>query len=106
MREEQARARRQARPVPAGARRPSVEERALTPRSRSGAANHRSEAKIGTSTAAAAHGAVPTIAELMARQREALSIPRCARPRPPPGSFYRDFVREAPPVGSYEVTYP
>ncbi len=108
LREQQARARRQARPRSAPAtRRPSVEERALD----TAIAASEPRTTIARPKSAPARRRPPmvprpTIAELMARQREALSIPRCARLRPPPGSFYRDFVREAPPVGSYEVTYP
>ena len=108
LREQQARARRQARPRSAPAtRRPSVEERALD----TAIASAEPRTTVARPKSAPARRRPPmvprpTIAELMARQREALSIPRCARLRPPPGSFYRDFVREAPPVGSYEVTYP
>ena len=107
-REEQARARRQARPRSAPAtRRPSVEEQTLD--TAIAASEPRTTVARPKSAPARRRPPMvprPTIAELMARQREALSIPRCARLRPPPGSFYRDFVREAPPVGSYEVTYP
>ena len=108
LREEQARARRQARPRSAPAtRRPSVGERALD--TAIAASEPRTTVARPKSAPARRRPPMvprPTIAELMAREREALAIPRCARLRPPPGSFYRDFVREAPPVGSYEVTYP
>jgi len=48
-----------------------------------------------------------TMNELMARQRESLSHGRSSQQhKPPHGSYMREVIREAPPVGSYEVTYP